>query len=549
MSTEKVSSAKTIRRTADFHPSLWGNHFLTCASETSDTMTQQQYKELKEDVRRMLTSDEYNKTSQKLNLIDTVQRLGVAYHFEKEVEDELEKIHHQLANDEDDDLYTVSLRFRLLRQQGIRVLSDVFEKFKDGEGKFKASMMNDVQGMLSLYEAAYLAIHGEDILDEAITFTTTHLKSILATHHVISPNLAEQINHALYHPLRKSLPRIEARYFLDVYSKDDLHDKTLLKFAKLDFNKVQAAHQKELSDSIRWWRDLDFTTKLPYARDRIVECYFWMMEMCFEPRYALARSILTKMIQIISIIDDTFDAYATFEELQLFVEAVKRWDIGFIDILPHYMKVIYTTLLDIFNETEEELAKEGRSFCIHYAKEKMQELVQQYFAEAKWLNEGYVPKMEEYMLVALRSTGVLLIITSSFLGMGDIATKGAFEWVVSRPKIVIASEKIGRLMDDMASHKFEQKRGHVASAVECYMKQHGASEEEAEEFLSQENTNAWKDINEGLLNPIAVPLPLLERILNTVRTTIFMYENGDRYTHPYLMKDHVALVLRDPIML
>lgn len=92
--------------------------------QTNDTMmTQQQYIELKEDVRRMITSDAYNKASQKLNLIDTVQRLGVAYHFEKEVEDELEKIHHQLANDEDDDLYTVSLRFRLLRQQGIRVSS------------------------------------------------------------------------------------------------------------------------------------------------------------------------------------------------------------------------------------------------------------------------------------------------------------------------------------------------------------------------------------------------------------------------------------------
>lgn len=58
----------------------------------------------------------------------------------------------------------------------------MFEKSKDDadEVRFKASLMNDVQGMLNLFEAAYLAIHREDILDEAIVFTTTHLKSMVS---------------------------------------------------------------------------------------------------------------------------------------------------------------------------------------------------------------------------------------------------------------------------------------------------------------------------------------------------------------------------------
>ena len=41
----------------------------------------------------------------------------------------------------------------------------------------------------------------------------------------------------------------------------------------------------------------------------------------------------------------------------------------------------------------------------------------------------------------------------SFLGMGDILTKEAFDWTFSNPKIIIASSVIGRLMDDMESHK------------------------------------------------------------------------------------------------
>lgn len=64
-----------------------------------------------------------DKVAHKLHLIDVVQRLGVAYHFEKEIKDELEKLLDHLDNDStiDDDSYTLSLRFRLLRQQGIRI--------------------------------------------------------------------------------------------------------------------------------------------------------------------------------------------------------------------------------------------------------------------------------------------------------------------------------------------------------------------------------------------------------------------------------------------
>ncbi|KAJ4718982.1 Terpene synthase [Melia azedarach] len=93
-----------------------------------------------------------------------------------------------------------------------------------------------------------------------------------------------------------------------------------------------------------------------------------------------------------SIIDDTYDSYGSFEELKLFTEAIERWDIGTIDILPEYMKIIYKTLLDIYDEIEEELAKQGRSYRLHYMKEKLQELVSMYFVEAKWFNEVQIEK-------------------------------------------------------------------------------------------------------------------------------------------------------------
>ncbi|KAH9778797.1 alpha-humulene/(-)-(E)-beta-caryophyllene synthase [Citrus sinensis] len=504
-----MSSGETFRPTADFHPSLWRNHFLKGASDfktVDHTATQERHEALKEEVRRMITDAE-DKPVQKLRLIDEVQRLGVAYHFEKEIEDAIQKLCPNYIHSNSPDLHTVSLHFRLLRQQGIKISCDVFEKFKDDEGRFKSSLINDVQGMLSLYEAAYMAVRGEHILDEAIAFTTTHLKSLVAQDHV-TPKLAEQINHALYRPLRKTLPRLEAR----------------------------------------WWKDLDFTTKLPYARDRLVELYFWDLGTYFEPQYAFGRKIMTQLNYILSIIDDTYDAYGTLEELSLFTEAVQRWNIEAVDTLPEYMKLIYRTLLDAFNEIEEDMAKQGRSHCVRYAKEENQKVIGAYFVQAKWFSEGYVPTIEEYMPIALTSCAYTFVITNSFLGMGDFATKEVFEWISDNPKVVKAASVICRLLDDMQGHEFEQKRGHVASAIECYTKQHGVSKEEAIKMFEEEVANAWKDINEELMmKPTVVARPLLGTILNLARAIDFIYKEDDGYTHSYLIKDQIASVLGDHV--
>ena len=88
---------------------------------------------------------------------------------------------------------------------------DVFNKFKDEDGKFKESLIGDSPGLLALYEASHLMVHGEDILEDALAFTTTHLQSIAN-----DPNnpLANQAIHALKRPIRKDMPMVEARYYI-----------------------------------------------------------------------------------------------------------------------------------------------------------------------------------------------------------------------------------------------------------------------------------------------------------------------------------------------
>lgn len=120
--------------------------------------------------------------------------------------------------------------------------------FKDDKGNFKESLASDVLGMLSLYEAAHLGVHGEDILDEAIAFTTTHLKSA-ATH--LSNPLKAQVRHALRQPLHRGLPRLEHRRYISIYQDNASHYKALLTLAKLDFNLLQSLHKKELCEISR----------------------------------------------------------------------------------------------------------------------------------------------------------------------------------------------------------------------------------------------------------------------------------------------------------
>ncbi|KAG5537079.1 hypothetical protein RHGRI_024505 [Rhododendron griersonianum] len=526
-----------------FHPSVWGDHFLayTSADKEVDINMKQNHQQLKEKVRKQLVEAQ-DEHSQQLDLIDAIQRLGVAYHFETEIDQGLHQIYetyHQSGHknvNNDEDLYITALSFRLLRQQGYPVSCDVFNKLKDNEGKFKESLFGDVRGLLSLYEATFLSIHQEDILDEAMEFTTNLLNSALPN---LSNNpIAAQVVHALSQPIHKGLKRLESRLYISFYQKDDSHDKVLLDFAKLDFNLLQKLYQRELSEITRWWKDLDVPGKLPFARDRVVEIYFWILGVYYEPQYILAIRILTKVLSLISLLDDIYDASnATIEELVLFTDVIQRWEvISALDQLPDYMKIVYQHILDTYNIIDDEMAKEGRSYGVEYTKSGLKDLVGAYLTEAKWYHEGYVPSMDEHMAIALVSCGYQSVSTMSLIGMGELATKEAFDWVSSYPLIVHASSV------------HEQERGHLASSIEFYMKQYGATEEEAIVEFQKRVTNAWKDMNSQCLHPTPVPMPLLRLPLNLARIIYVLYKGGDNYTHSGTkLKGFVTLVLVDSV--
>uniref|UniRef100_F6I6K0 Terpene synthase N-terminal domain-containing protein n=1 Tax=Vitis vinifera TaxID=29760 RepID=F6I6K0_VITVI len=239
-----------VRRTANYHPPIWDYDYVQSLRSDyvvgmqGETYTRRLDK-LKRDVKPML--GKVKKPLDQLELIDVLQRLGLYYHFKDEIKRILDSIYNQYNQHEEwmkDDLYATALEFRLLRQHGYDVPQDVFIRFKDETGSFKACLCEDMKGMLCLYEASYLCVQGESTMEQARDFAHRHLGKGLEQN--IDQNLAIEVNHALELPLHWRMPRLEARWFIDVCEKRQDMNPILLEFDKLDFNMVQATHQEDL---------------------------------------------------------------------------------------------------------------------------------------------------------------------------------------------------------------------------------------------------------------------------------------------------------------
>jgi (-)-germacrene D synthase len=86
-----------------------------------------QVQKQKEEVRKIFLSS-WNDIAQKLNFIDSLQRLGISYHFEREIDEALEQIHNTFTDNKEittkeGSLHFLALAFRLLRQNGHHISS------------------------------------------------------------------------------------------------------------------------------------------------------------------------------------------------------------------------------------------------------------------------------------------------------------------------------------------------------------------------------------------------------------------------------------------
>uniref|UniRef100_A0ACD5V1E8 Uncharacterized protein n=1 Tax=Avena sativa TaxID=4498 RepID=A0ACD5V1E8_AVESA len=529
------------KRRSTFHPSLWGDYFLTYQPPLSAQQPQMQERAglLKEQVRAMIK--DATETEKILDLIITLERLGLDFHYDDDISQALDVV-FKADYDDSTDLHLVSLRFYLLRKHRYDVSSDVFRKFQDKEGNFVNS---DTKSLLSLYNAAHLRTHGEDVLDEAISFTTRCLQGTLLLEHLDSP-LMEEVSSALVTPLFRRVGILEARKHITCYGKEATRNEAIFELAKLDFTLLQLQFCEELEEVTLWWKKLYDKSDLTFVRDRIVEIYFWMNGGSFKPQYSFARIIVTKITAFITIIDDIYDTYGTTEESMQLAEAIYRWDESAIALLPDYMKDFYLYLLEAYDSFENDLGPE-KSYRVFYLKEAMKQLVRAYSEEIKWRDGKYVPTVSEHLKVSMISIGNVMVACALFVGMDDIPTVETYKWVLSDSELINSFGIFVRLTNDIVSTKREQTGDHIASTVQSYMKEHGTTRKVAREKLRELAEDSWKTMLKLCLAPTELPVVVPQMILDLAKASDNMYKYNDAFTTSGTLKDTIRKLYVNPI--
>ncbi|KAL2495305.1 Monoterpene synthase [Forsythia ovata] len=118
------SSFMEGRRSGNYEQSIWDDDYV---QSISTPYVGKEYLELAENLKekmRIIISEMEDQPDQ-LGLIDNLQRLDVSYHFQDEIKKILDHIHlitnKDYDNQNEKDMYSTALKFRILRQNGYQV--------------------------------------------------------------------------------------------------------------------------------------------------------------------------------------------------------------------------------------------------------------------------------------------------------------------------------------------------------------------------------------------------------------------------------------------
>ncbi|KAF6162790.1 hypothetical protein GIB67_029059, partial [Kingdonia uniflora] len=193
-----------------------------------------------------------------------------------------------------------------------------------------------ITGMFNLHRASQVVFPGENILEEAKKFSYKFLREKQALNQlldkwIITKDLPGEVGYSLDIPWYASLPRIEARFFIEQYGGEDdvwigktlyrmpiVNNNIYLDLAKLDFNNCQALHLTEWVSIQKWYTDFNLGD-YGVSRRTLLHAYFVAMSSIFEQGRSRERLAWTQTVVLVKAISYYFEE-ASDEERSAFIQ-------------------------------------------------------------------------------------------------------------------------------------------------------------------------------------------------------------------------------------
>ncbi|XP_021726260.1 alpha-farnesene synthase-like [Chenopodium quinoa] len=518
------------RRSANYKPNIWSYDFVqSLTSEFTERKYRERAEKLKVQVMHMLSeAPELSKP----HIVETIRKLGLSNALHMEIMDTLDSMVSNLNNNNNNacfeqNILGTSLSFRLLRQHGYNVSQEMFVDFISEVDFFKenSSSKFDIRGILELYEACYLAVDGEELMEKAKAFSQKYLTD---NYFDMDVNLAKQVAFASEIPCHRKVLWFDVTRQIRVYELKDNKNLILLELAKLNFNIVQAMHLEDLKEMSRWWKNLGLIENISFTRDRLVESFLWTVGVACEPQHSLLRKCLTKVVTFVLVLDDAYDIYGSLEELECFTRIVERWDYEEVEQLPECMKVCFKALVTTTYEIATDIQKaKGWNDISPFLKSSWADFCKALLREAWWYKKRYIPSLDDYLNSAWISSSGPLLSLIALLCTADCTSEELNDKWDDSQDLIYYSSLIIRLLNDQGTSAV---KGDAHSSIMCYMVDAGVTEEIAREHMKDIIDSAWSKINMELLSATSKQQTFVNLVINTARVCHFIYKKGDGFS-------------------